>query len=701
MISTTQQEVRTAQKKAGAIQVTATTNQHIARKSIAKSKQMANAAAEVKAKAKDIVSATTTLYNLSVDCLRLSMYFFHPIQQCAQQVYCTALPLSPTSSHLHTSYHQRVKDEQLSHVTAFLGAPKTWGLLLRTIDVRPKQLTYITTSLQRIAAACEDIVNIYDTVTFVLQQTICPPETVTKIQDSSNGSILFFAHSSSVTMWDVQTGGLIHSFTAQPEISDIALSTRGNYIACGSSDGSVASWNIQTKEGRGFGNSQPVIAICWLSPAELAVATQSSVYIANITLVRTSNSLSILGYVWGMVYLGDKKFIVGTSLSGRGVDQELSSLRIISYQQPSAYGQSLAYLGQLEHQKTFQRRQPPTHLGQLMYPTHMGDKISCITLPSGVQMFDTNSHSWTNNPPLLAAAISVAVSSNRKLIVQTKNSIQIFSLDVLTTGKTHNDVHLSHIYPLGKKYIICLQPNRHLTLLKLETLQELRPSDNNPQLKSFLTNKPPSACVSVGCGLLVKFGILMVMQAWQLGVPLPEQTEAADGGASLSGLSPKRTRVVTVCGSPQQELRVKGVKNGIILAILSLEDDLATGEVYDLTFDSETRFCLKIDGPEWHVRVPYHIIASQSGRYTHTITQGEPVILSEPRATPSYSLDANCEWVLDAKSRKVCWISPGNVRRGDGGHFWAGSSLVMVGDDGTVRKVTFEDPTTKAFTMDA
>ena len=659
------------------------------------------AATEAKAEAEAVVLVTAALYDLAVDCLRLSMHFFHPIQQCAQQVYHTALPLSPALSHLHKSCLQSVIDNQLSYITAFLGAPDTWGLLLRTIDVRPKQLTYITTSLQRIVASCEDIVNIYDAVTFVLQQTICPPETVTKIQYSSDGSTLFFAHSISVTMWDVQTGGLVHTFTIQSEINDIAVSTTGDHIACGSSDGSVASWNIHTKEGRGFGNSQPVIAICWLSSAELAVATQNSVYIANITLVRTSNSLSIPGHIWGMVYLGDNKFLVGTSLSGRRVGQELCSLEIISYQEPTRRWQSLEHLGQLKHQKTLQGEEPPTHLGQLIHPTHMGNKISCINLPSGVQLFDTKSHRWTNNPPLLDAAISVAVSLNRNLVVQTKDSIQIFSLDVLTTSKAHNDAHPSHIYPLGKKHIICFQPNRHPTLLELETLRELRRGDKCPQLKSLLRNKPPSACVSVGCGLVVEFGILVVMRAWQSGVPLPEQTEATDRGASLSGLSPKRTRAVTVYGLPQQELRVKDAKNGTILAILSLEDDLATGEVYDLTFDSETRFYLKIDGPELHVQVPHDIIASPSGRYSHTITRGEPVILPEPRATPSYSLDANCEWVLDAKSRKVCWMSPGNIRRGDGGHFWAGSSLVMVGDDGIVRKVTFEDPTTKAFTMDA
>lgn len=66
--------------------------------------------------------------------------------------------------------------------------------------------------------------------------------------------------------------------------------------------------------------------------------------------------------------------------------------------------------------------------------------------------------------------------------------------------------------------------------------------------------------------------------------------------------------------------------------------------------------------------------------------------LSEPHAKPPYTLDTNYEWVLDTRSRKICWISPGDIRKGNGGHFWAGTSLVMVGEDGVVRKLSFKEP---------
>ena len=553
------------------------------------------------------------------------------------------------------------------------------------------------TSFQKIIAACQDIVNIYNAVTFVLQQSLHTPEMVTKIQDSPDGSILFFAHAFSVTMWDIQTGGLIHTFTTQSKICDIAVSTTGDYVACGSSDGSVVSWNTHTKNVKGFGNGQPVVTICWLSPVELVVATKSSVYVCNITIGHTSNSLSISGCVWGMVFLGNDELLVGISLPGVGVDQELPCfLETISYQHSSVHQgqQSLMHLGQLTRKRIHQDIWPPVHLRQLMCPTYVGNDIVCITAPSGVQLFNTDSHNWTNNPPLLDAATSVAVSLNRNLVVQTKDSIQIFSTDVLTSDEARKTVHPSHIYPLGKRHIICiLQPNRHLTLLELETLQELDPRDSASRLRSLLANQSPSVHTSLNCGLVAEFGISAVMQAWQSDTPLLKWSETAEENTLLGGTSPKQTRIITVYGPPRRELCVKDAKDGVVLANLSLEDGgLGAGEVYDLVFDSETRFYLKIDGPGWHVQIPYDIIASPSEHYSYTITQGEPAPLTELRERPPYSLDTNCEWVIDVKSRKICWISPGNVRRGNGGHFWAGLSLVMVGNDGVVRKLTLKEP---------
>jgi len=55
--------------------------------------------------------------------------------------------------------------------------------------------------------------------------------------------------------------------------------------------------------------------------------------------------------------------------------------------------------------------------------------------------------------------------------------------------------------------------------------------------------------------------------------------------------------------------------------------------------------------------------------------------------TPDLKL--NFEWVLDAKSRKICWIPPDNVQRGNG-HFWVGLSLIAVGG-GVAGRLSFKE----------
>jgi len=556
-------------------------------------------------------------------------------------------------------------------------------------------------------------VNIYDIVTGVLQQSLPTPETVTKIEGSPDGFILYLAHSFSVTMHDVQTGGLAHTFTTESEINDVAVSPTGDHIACGLSNGTVMLWNIHTKEeGKGFGNSQSVVTISWLLPGVLVIATQSSLYFHNINVDETWDSFTFSGCVWGMVHFVKSKdkdsyqdwywdkdedeegrFLVGTSQPGVGVGQELCSFEVFRYKQ--ANSSQHPKVTKVEQKRELQQGQSSMHLGQLTRPTLAGRSILCITPPGGVKVFDIYTAGWTNNSSLLDAATAVAVSSSGNLVVQTKDSIQIFSPDVVESRDTHDDAHrVSHAYPLGKNHIICvLQSTKRLTLLDLDTIQEIHPGDATPSLESLLTNQSSSPRVSTGRGLVAEFGASVVMEAWRSHTPPPEWTSAADEDVPLGGLSPECTRIVTVYGSPRRELRVKDCKDGNVLAKLPLEEgDFRAGEVYDLTFDSETRFRLKVDGPGKHVQIPYEIAASPSGQYSHTITKGESLQLSEPRAKPPYTLDADCEWVLDARSRKICWISPRDIRKGNGGHFWAGTSLVMVGEDGVVRKVSFEEP---------
>ena len=567
-------------------------------------------------------------------------------------------------------------------MTTFSGAPCTWGSLLRTIDVRPRELTCIATSGQSIIAGCEQIVEIYDAITGVLQQSLSASETVTKIQASPDRSTLFFAHELSVTMWDVQTGGLIHTFTTESQINDIAVSMVGDYVACGSDDGTVKFWNIRTKEeGKCHWISQPVIAICWFSSQRLAVATQDTFYICGVPTGKTLDHLSMPNFVWGMIYFGDKdEFLVGTSDYIQG--EKWTSFETISLRCPKPLGGRQATV---ELKRVHRGKRSLLHFEMLRRPTLVDKEVACVTSPSGIQLFNIESHKWTSKPPLLNMVTSVAVSLNRNLVAQTKDSIQVLeSLDVLKSGETHNNTHPPRIYPLGDNHICVLQPTTgRLTLLELETMQELHPGDNASSFGSLLADQSLSASLSFVPEVAAEHRISAVIEAWKSGTPLLGRTEFGYGVHLLRRLSPERTRIVTVYRSHPGKISVEEASYLNTLRELPLVDELEKGELYDLTFDSEERLNLKFKGPGWHVQIPYDITPFRE------ITKGEPVPF--PQETP-YTLDANLEWVLDVESRKICWIPPGNIRKGMGGYFWAGPSLVMVGDDGVVRKLTFKEP---------
>jgi hypothetical protein len=494
-------------------------------------------------------------------------------------------------------------------------------------------------------------------------------------------------------LWDIQTGGLIDTFHSGSEIKDIAISQKDGHIACHLFDNSVVYWDAHTKNEGTFRDSQPVVTICWFQTAELIIATKSSLLIANTATGTISilNSFHIPDPVWGMVVLSDNVVMVGTSNLGMGGGQGSYSLSPIMCEQGQS-SQSLWTFNYIEGQNT-----RCCGGGELLCPLVVGNEIACVTSLRGVQVFNTTNSCWIK-PLLLEKAETLAVSLKRNLVVQTEDSIQIFSTEVLASSTSGKDPQVSCIYPLGENHVVYLQINRDLTIIELETLSKLYPGVNNPLLSSLVKESSTSAQVSCNQGFIAEFGVSKVIQTWQSQVPLPRGMEPAEEDVILGGSSP--TWIATLYGLPQKELCAKDVTNGTILAKLPLEGDnsIGAGIAYDLAFDSETRFHLKVDGPGYHVQIPYNIIASPSGQYPYMIKQEKPVPLSEPQTKAPYSLDISCEWVLDVQSRKICWIPPEIMQRSNGGHFWVGTSLVVLGSDGVVRKLSFKEPVSNSAT---
>jgi hypothetical protein len=184
-------------------------------------------------------------------------------------------------------------------------------------------------------------------------------------------------------------------------------------------------------------------------------------------------------------------------------------------------------------------------------------------------------YDWTNNPPLLDAAASVAVSLNRNLVAQTKDSIKIFSTDVLTSGEAHSDTRVSHIYPLGENYIICIiRPTRRVTILESETLRELRRDDETLPFWSLPveTDFVPDPEPDFSRPLNGVFDIPTAMRTWWLDTSLDERDEFPDEDTPrpVYGLSPAYTTIAAVYIPSMGYLWVNDTKHGDLIAKLPL-----------------------------------------------------------------------------------------------------------------------------------
>jgi WD40 repeat protein len=131
---------------------------------------------------------------------------------------------------------------------------------------------------QRIAAVCEDnTINVYDAVTGVPRLTLEAPQRVTNVAGSPDGSILFCAHQRfhEITLWDMQTGGLIHTFTMKSEISNIAVSLAGRYLAGCSYDGTFEFWDVDVRRrGRVKDLPSSVSRTCWIGQQDCIEQTR-------------------------------------------------------------------------------------------------------------------------------------------------------------------------------------------------------------------------------------------------------------------------------------------------------------------------------------------------------------------------------------------------------------------------------------------
>ena len=280
---------------------------------------------------------------------------------------------------------------------------------------------------------------------------------------------------------------------------------------------------------------------------------------------------------------------------------------------------------------------------------------------------------------------SVSTLSNGTVVVNAAGSgIQMLRLGQ-EPSSPQQPTPLLTAYPLDKGRIIATVPTTDDRIIFLGTA-------TMSQVFSILTQKGLSVAAGhtvVLCASLEnKIAVCCLkgwtnsgLGMWEFSHGYPQWTYSEPILPSVGNLSPAGTRLVTY-GRDSDRRGCVGIWDmhcGKPSAWTETDDP----PPIDIIFDSEVRFYLY---GNTH-REPYVInTVSQTDdptidsitRYTKQQLDGQ--VLEE-----RYFLDDGREWVI-CGSKRICWVPPGYI---GSSHCWAGSSLVMVGQDGTLRKLTF------------
>ena len=177
-----------------------------------------------------------------------------------------------------------------------------WGQIRRTIKADSGSFTHVTVAGQTIIAVCNDnTVNAYDAVTGALKLSLDAPHRVAKAEGSPDESILFFAgqNAREITTWDMQTGGLIYTLTTTFEISNIAVSSKGKYLASCSSAGTFHFWEVESRREGSHSLSQEIgYSMCWLEPEDQIALVSNWTWAVVILEVTTGKKLRAIHVGW-------------------------------------------------------------------------------------------------------------------------------------------------------------------------------------------------------------------------------------------------------------------------------------------------------------------------------------------------------------------------------------------------------------------
>ena len=600
---------------------------------------------------------------------------------------------------------------------------------MRTIKASSGSFTSMTTIGHRIAAACDDgTVGIYDSITGALRLSLSPPDPVQTIKGSPDGSMLFCAHRGpSVTAWDIQTGGLVHTLILDGKVKEIAICLEGRYIACGMSDGTVRIWEVSGKaEGAAFGSGSPISHLCWLeSGKQLVVVQEVSVQVWDVVSRQVLRSFAKQGRICGVVYSQKLNKFATVATSGAG--------SVVTVVDPRT---GTSFANRTEQQ-----------ISCFAFSQATKELVCGMDTP-GIELFSIPARDWRQfNHPATITSIST-LSSGTVVANVTGSGIQLLSLDEGYTPPQQQTLSALTVHALDRGEIIAASStnSNQVALLESSTMSPLL-TIRVPPAKNISIDRPTILCASLQHRVAVyltetthntRLGL------WRFGKENPEWVDIISRCRVVGDLSPSGSRLAVLHkGNRAIHVRIWDVRNGKLQAHRRIVTALPRTKPLGVEFQSEERFYSQHDT----YRVLYAIFSSKpaassdpdatlqpdtssdvslesdasvesdasaesdTSAESHTaVFEFSRVRLGGSRVAPSrvpshltihfkklapasgqyYNLDHTREWVA-CPTKRICWIPPGYIGSDNDSHSWAGNVLVMAGHDGVLRKLIFRE----------
>ena len=590
------------------------------------------------------------------------MHFFYLIQQSAPHIYHSALSLSPKSSTFRSGILQ---DKTL--IAEFPECPDTWGAVIRTITANSGRFTCMTTFSHQIAAASDDgTVGVYDSVTGALRLSLSPADPVRAINGSPDGSMLFCAHQRpAITVWDIQTGGLIHTFVLENQVEDIAVSSTGCSIACGLSGGTVKIWEVANNtEVAAFESGSPLTHICWLEPAEqLAIANKESVRICDLIARKVLRTFAVQGSVRGLAFAQrlNKLVILATSKVG-------STITVFDPRNGTSFTDTTA-----------------KRLSCLAF-SQTTKEVVCGTKNRGLELFNILVREWRQfHHPAKITSVST-LSSGFVMANVSGSGIQFLSPDEAYTQPRQPTTPVLAVHALDQDdtiAIVSISRRDRITLLDATMSPLLTMTRVTP------THRPTILCASAKHRIAVcchQHDHETHLELWKFGDKAPTWTHDAFLSRLVGAISPSGSRLVVLGGNDNlPAVWTWDTKTGWCKVLQSAGPPLPI-HILGIKFVSEDHFYSQ------HEAHRVHFTISWSSACTHSIIRHEKFPLSE-QLRRNYDVDNTREWVVSF-SKRICWIPAGYIGSAENTSYcWAGNVLLMVGQDGVLRKLSFREPT--------